>query len=419
MMAGSLLLGAEARLAKTDAVLLLMSVAAFGALGRVYLAARESGQQRWWVAAIFWTALAASILIKGPVLAVFLALTIVALLIADRSAGWLIALRPLYGIPWLLLLVLPWYLAVTFRTEGAFFEESVSRDLLGKLLRGQEGHGAPPGYYFLGFFVTFWPAAPLALLAAPLAWQARTEAGVRFLLAWLVPAWIAFEVVVTKLPHYLLPAYPAAAIFIALALERAAPLNRWTRYLAWLWPLLAVGVMVLGVVLVAALGGRFGLLFWPAAIVGVMLAAAGLTRLLAGEAERALVLALLAAMATSAALYAALARTQDLFFAPRLLALARTAPCPNPALAAAGFHEPSLVFLGGTDTRLMTAPGAADFLRGGDCRVAFVDQRDVRAFDERARDIGLVYSRLGEAAGLNYSNGRRMSVLVLARKGAE
>src|ERR1700716_18266 len=70
MMASSLLLGVEARLAKTDAMLLLTVVAAMGALGRVYLAAQagQGGAHPWRAPAIFWTALAGGILLKGPLI---------------------------------------------------------------------------------------------------------------------------------------------------------------------------------------------------------------------------------------------------------------------------------------------------------------------------------------------------------------
>jgi 4-amino-4-deoxy-L-arabinose transferase-like glycosyltransferase len=420
MMAGSIMLGIEGRLAKTDAMLCLTAAAAMGALARVYLAARETQlavpANPWLLALVFWTALAASILLKGPVVVLFVTLTLIVLVAADRSARWLLNLKPIPGLIWLLILVLPWYLAVTFRSQGAFLEASVGSDFLSKVLRGQEGHGAPPGYYLLSFFVTFWPAAPLALIAAPFAWRARAEPGVRFLLAWIVPAWLLFEAVVTKLPHYLLPAYPAVAILIALALARAAPAGRWARRAGWVWPIFAVVVLGIGVALVAAFGGRFGFLFWPAATAAVILAAIAASRLMAGDVERALAIALVAAIGTSAALFTVLSRTDHLFLSPRLLATARLANCSRPEIASAGFHEPSLVFLAGTSTRLTTAPDAADFLRLGKCRVAFVTQRDAVAFDQRARETGLLYTRLGEVRGLNYSNGRRMAILVLARK---
>ena len=58
--------------------------------------------------------------------------------------------------------MLPWFIAITMRAGDGFFQELVGQDLLSKLFQGQESHGAPPGYYFLLFWVTFWPAATLA-----------------------------------------------------------------------------------------------------------------------------------------------------------------------------------------------------------------------------------------------------------------
>ena len=59
MMATSIMLGAEARLAKTDAVLLFTAVAAMGAMARIYLGERrppQPGTQAWpqcWIPPIF------------------------------------------------------------------------------------------------------------------------------------------------------------------------------------------------------------------------------------------------------------------------------------------------------------------------------------------------------------------------------
>ncbi|MFL6815291.1 MAG: ArnT family glycosyltransferase, partial [Bradyrhizobium sp.] len=92
MLCSSVLLGAEARLAKTDAMLLLAVVAAMGALGRVYLSwqrGEDPVRPPWSSPAIFWTALAAGILLKGPLILMFVVLTICSLAILDRSAAWL------------------------------------------------------------------------------------------------------------------------------------------------------------------------------------------------------------------------------------------------------------------------------------------------------------------------------------------
>src|SRR5215471_10287780 len=175
IMCSSVLLSAEARLAKTDAMLLLTVVAAMGALARVYLSwqrGEDPDHPSWSWPAIFWTALAGGILLKGPLILMFAALTIVALTILDRGAVWLWRLRPVWGAMWMLVLVLPWFIAIFWRAGDTFFTDSVGGDMLSKLA-AQESHGAPPGLYLLLFWVTFWPGAPLAGMAVPAVWRAR------------------------------------------------------------------------------------------------------------------------------------------------------------------------------------------------------------------------------------------------------
>ncbi|MGY3490230.1 4-amino-4-deoxy-L-arabinose transferase-like glycosyltransferase [Bradyrhizobium sp. USDA 4011] len=222
MMASCVLLGVEARLAKTDAMLLLTVTAAMGAMARVYLSwqrGEDPAHPSWGPPAIFWTALAVGILLKGPLILMFVGLAMAGLAILDRSAAWFWRMRPVWGLMWTLVLVLPWFVLIFLRAGETFFADSVGGDMLSKL-GAQESHGAPPGLYLLLFWITFWPGAPLAGLAAPAVWRARREPGAQFLLAWLIPSWIVFEAVLTKLPHYVLPLYPAIAILTVGALER-------------------------------------------------------------------------------------------------------------------------------------------------------------------------------------------------------
>src|SRR6202011_1333151 len=100
MMAGSILLGAEARLARADAMLLFTVVTAMSVLARAYLFSRDDKIARpgWALLAVFWTALAAGILVKGLVIVMIVGLTGATLSIIDRSLRWIQALRPLYGV---------------------------------------------------------------------------------------------------------------------------------------------------------------------------------------------------------------------------------------------------------------------------------------------------------------------------------
>ena len=118
MMCSAVLLGVEARLAKTDAMLLLTVVAAMGALARVYLSwqrGEDPVHPPWNWPIIFWTALAGGILLKGPLILMFVGLTIVMLSMLDRDASWLWRMRPVWGLMWMLVLVLPWFVAIILR----------------------------------------------------------------------------------------------------------------------------------------------------------------------------------------------------------------------------------------------------------------------------------------------------------------
>src|ERR1700730_3649345 len=79
LLGSSVLLGVEARLAKNDAMLLLTLVAGVGALARAYLSwqrGEDPAHPPWTWPAVFWTALAAGILLKGPLILMFVGLTI-------------------------------------------------------------------------------------------------------------------------------------------------------------------------------------------------------------------------------------------------------------------------------------------------------------------------------------------------------
>jgi len=417
MMASSVLLGVEARLAKTDAVLLLTCMAAMGAMARIYLTSRRTPEAaaEWRLPAILWTALAAGVLIKGPLILMFVALTALTLSIADRSGRWIWKLRPFAGLAWLLVLVLPWFVAIVAKSGASFFEQSVGEDMLSKVFGGQESHGAPPGFYFVLFWVTFWPGSVLAGLAAPRIWQARREPGARFLLAWLIPSWAVFEAVITKLPHYVLPLYPAIAILIARILETGGlSTNRWLVRGTAGWfafpAVIAVGVVVIFIIV----GHDPGFVAWPFA------AAAAIVGLFAwwlyevDGPERALLRGMAASVLIAVTVYAVTFPSLPALFPSALIADAlRTGDCSEPHVAATGsYQEPSLVFLLGTHTRFTDGAGAAEFLAKGECRFALIDARSERSFVQRADAIGLHYALSQRVEGYNISIGRPVALTV-------
>ncbi|NVN86194.1 MAG: glycosyltransferase family 39 protein [Rhodopseudomonas sp.] len=423
ILCSSVLLGAEARLAKTDAMLLLTVVAAMGAMARTYLTWQRGEDPQtpsWTIPAIFWTALAAGILLKGPLILMLVGLTVVTLVIVDRSAAWLWKLRPLVGVPWLLLLVLPWFVAIFQRAGNAFFVDSIGGDMLSKITSGQESHGAPPGVYFLLFWVAFWPGAPLAAMAAPAVWRARREPGAQYLLAWLVPSWIVFELVVTKLPNYVLPLYPAIAILTAGALERRVLSRSWlTRGAAWWFaiPTIMLTVVIIGAI---ALTRQPVFLAWPFAAASLIFGLFAWRLFDDNRAEGSVLNAVAASLFLGAAVYGIVLPTlKPLFPSVEIARALRNVICVGPKAAAAGFQEASLVFMTGTSTLLTDGSGAADFLGQGSCRFALIESRTERAFAARAQAIGLRYNVATRIDGYNFSQGRAISVAVFRSEGTE
>jgi 4-amino-4-deoxy-L-arabinose transferase-like glycosyltransferase len=420
MLAASVMLGIEARLAKTDAVLLATVVAAMGVMARAYLDRGAAPRPGWLMPAAFWSAVAAGILIKGPLIVMVVALAAAALVIADRSGRWLLRLRPLAGALWLLLLVLPWFIAIVSRAGDAFFVGSVGGDLMSKLTGSSEGHGAPPLTYLVLVWLTFWPAAPLAALAAPAVWRERREPPLRFLLAWLVPAWIVFELVPTKLPHYVLPLYPAIAILIAWAIEREAlSPKRWIARITVHWPIFAAVLPILAIVAVVILRRQLGLLAWPFAAAAMIFGFFAWRLFDEDGPARSFLRAAVASQLASIAIFGAIFPLLHPAFPAAELAEVVAPRCERPRYASAGYHEPSLVFRFGTATLLTDGSGAADFLNEGACRFAFIEARQERSFARRAEAIGLRYALGPRVDGFNYNEGGRPISIAVYRSEAQ
>ena len=315
--------------------------------------------------------------------------------------------------------MLPWFVAIFWRAGETFFTDSIGGDMLSKLA-AQESHGSPPGLYLLLFWITFWPGAPLAGMAAPAVWRARREPGAQFLLAWLVPSWIVFELVLTKLPHYVLPLYPAIAILTVGALERRVLSRSWLmRGSAW-WFIIPALASIIAVVGAIALTRQPAFLAWPLAAAAMILGLFAWWLYDDSRAERSLLNAVVAAMLLAAAVYGVVVPSLTALFPSAEIARAlRNVVCVGPKAAAAGFHEPSLVFMTDTSTVLTDGSGAADFLNQGSCRFALVEQRSERSFVQRAEAIGLRYNVARRIDGYNISQGKAVSIAIFRSEGTE
>lgn len=423
LMAFSVLLGFEARMAKIDACLLAATLAAQGALARVYMGRDRAVSRPRVTAAVFWAALGVGLMLKGPIILFPVVSTVVGVSASERRWRWLKRLHAPWGVLITLATVLPWFFAIGVISHGAFFEKAVGHNLLGKVGRGEQAHGQPPGYYLLLFSLTFWPGSLAAVMAGPWAWRERRSPAVRFLLAWLLPTWLLYELIATKLPHYVLPLYPALAL---LAAGAALAPGGWAAVRGWRWVGAAYGALWLAAGLALALLGPLALHFVQRASdpvsTGLAVTAAALVlaaaALLASGRRGAALLAVGAAAALAADDVYAVSAPQltSVFVSPRIAAEARIVrPCPGAPFASSAYSAPSLVFLAGTGTKLVGPEGAADFVAGDRrCRLALIAERQVPAFAARAAADGFTPRAVGRVEGRDYSTGRALDLVFYA-----
>jgi len=426
-LASSALLVVEAHLATTDAVLLACVVAAQGCLAVLYTAAQRGSPGGARHAAGFWLAQGLGVLIKGPIVPLVSGLTLGALLFVDRrtTTRVLAGLRPVWGVPLTLVVILPWMVAVGLATQWTFYREWISGDLLPKIVSGQELHGAPPGSYLLLLAATFWPGSLAIGLGVVQGFRHRGQCAERFCLAWLIPTWLVFEVMPTKLPHYVLPTYPALALLVAcavcdLAASRSLTLRRGvvrTGFLLWGLLTLAAGAAIIAAGMFLGDGIDFPVASaaLAAAVIGVFCVR------LCWTAQ--LVRASWVAVVGSVALFAPLLQwvlpdLRALWLSPAAAAaMAQQAGVDGSRpLVAVGYYEPSLVFLAGANLALVEPQRAVVFLKQSGGGLVLVSDDMQPAFTQAASEMGIRVREVWSADGFNYSKGQRTQLRLFRQR---
>lgn len=421
MLGASFLLSTEAGIAKTDAMLCGAITLAMAGLARIYLAARagEAPLRPWKLA--FWLGLGLSILVKGPIGLLVIVPAVLALSIWDRDISWLKRLGWGWGLPLVALIVGPWAIAITIATDGGFWREAIGGDLAPKVAGGDEGHGVLPGFYLLIAPILFFPATLALPAAVSTGWSRRAEPAIRFLVCWVVPAWILFELTPTKLAHYTLPTFGGLALLAAAAVTR--PIGRISRYAGVGLTLFVGGLLAVGSVYLLTEYGKSTAQTWATMTIvfAILASLVGAFLMLHRAAVTALMVSLALGVMAHAALAGSLRQLRPLAVAPQLekvLERADLHPRQGRAgpVAITGFHEPSFVFLTGKDTELTDAAGAARALAEG--RPAIVEEDDADAFRDASAQLGVAGRAVGVVHGHNYSKGDDVSLTVYAPPGA-
>lgn len=413
LLASSLLLSTEAHIAKTDA-----SMAGFIALSFYALVKLRVEPAKLSNALLFWFAFGVAVLIKGPVPIMVIGFALLLLAIWEKGAPWLKPLLDWRGIAIFLALVLPWFFAIGWVTKGQFYIDALGQDLGQKLVGKQENKSIPPGLHTLISPIILWPSAFVIPAAIWAGFKLKTRPEVRFLLAWILPTWLVFELSPAKLAHYTLPAHAALVLLGVFALYNDAWRNKWVRWFGF-------GIAVFGTVIMTALPVLLAKDNAPSLInhsyaMAVIIGGLGFVGLaLMFKANTKAFWAFLASSFAVSILVKGILLPQ----APKLEVSRNVSEAllaqnihPRlsqqgnlPALIGSGYQEPSLIFLTRSDSHLASIEDATANAAFGSPFA--VEDRDWNVFLSAMANKGFMPIEKGAAIeGVNYSKGKKVKI---------
>ena len=177
--------------------------------------------QRWFSA---WFVLGLAVLAKGPVAVVLSGLTLLLFGLLRQQLGLLWQrLRPLPGLLITALISLPWYTAELLVEGQPFWDSFFGYHNLQRFTSVVNDHLQPWWFFLPVMAVAAIPFTAYLLVAFVQRASRRTEPQhslQQYAACWLLAVFLFFTTAATKLPSYWLPATPAAALLITLALRR-------------------------------------------------------------------------------------------------------------------------------------------------------------------------------------------------------
>ncbi|HIB54717.1 MAG TPA: glycosyltransferase family 39 protein [Nitrospirales bacterium] len=238
------------RMVLTDMVLIFFTTLTLFSFWIAFSA--EGREKRWYL--VCYVATAGAMLTKGPVgVIVPLLVVLVFVLLTQNFRKVIREARPFAGVVLFCCLALPWYGAMLM-IHGDTYLESAQANTLGRYASIIGGHGGTIFFYIPVLLLGFLPWSgflPLALRDAVSNFKAHRTAGGRgqslfvFAACWFVVVFLFFTLSATRLPHYIAPLFPAAAILVAFPIARLMSGEARPKATSAFWIIVVLG-MVLG-----------------------------------------------------------------------------------------------------------------------------------------------------------------------------
>lgn len=159
---------------------------------------------------LFYLAIAAATLAKGPVALILLGGAIFLFLLTERNFRFIKEMKLARGLAIYLLITLPWIIAISLREKEFLYFFFMDQHILRFLTSKHKRSG--PVYYFLPvLFGSMFPWSIFIPRAIANIWKNKE---LRLMLIWVFVVFIFFSVSGSKLPPYILPMFPAMAVIL-------------------------------------------------------------------------------------------------------------------------------------------------------------------------------------------------------------
>ncbi len=230
---------AFALIGRMDMLLVLSHAGALVALAAL-LAGRGDARSQRGPHLLFWVAVAAGVLLKGPVALALAGLTALAWGVLEPGSrllrrvflGW----GPLLAVG----IVLAWLVPAALASGGAYLQDLVLRQSVGRISQSF-AHRQPFYYHLLTYPFTALPWTPVILWGLYLAVRRRADRPQCLLAGAVAVVLLFFSLVSGKIVIYLLPLFPAASLLAARVIGQGAARSRLFGVVA------AMGVVLFGV----------------------------------------------------------------------------------------------------------------------------------------------------------------------------
>jgi len=164
----------------------------------------------------FYLGMAFAVLVKGPVGLLPLPITLI-YLAASKQVAKIGKMHLGLGLLGTAAIIGCWLVPAAVVGGEAYWQELLGKQIFGRVYKSWS-HGAPFYYYMISFpwgFLPWFALLPAAIIRYARERTERTGSGIKFLVTWFLTIFIFFTLISGKRDVYLLPLFPACALFMA------------------------------------------------------------------------------------------------------------------------------------------------------------------------------------------------------------